>query len=366
MSDSNAGSTMNAGSFTVTTETAGGRLDKALQEQQPHESRSTIQKWIDSGGVRVNGKVARSGSKVAAGDRVEWKAAAAVGPAIPLGEAIPLEILFEDDHLIVLNKQRGLVVHPAAGHSTGTLVNALIGHLGERPAGAVDRPGLVHRLDRDTTGLMVIAKDETALRSLQEQIAARSVERRYLAVVWGSPRWEEAVVDAPIGRHPTDRKKMGVIQPGSDRRHRRALTEFRVLERFASISLLEARLHTGRTHQVRVHCAYVRLPVLGDATYGVRRLSAEGAGSNPQVRLAVDALGGQALHAWKLSFDHPVTGARLSFACPPPSDFGGLLTALHSVWQSTTVAEWKPGDLEGWDDEVVEDAWADPDPEAEE
>jgi 23S rRNA pseudouridine1911/1915/1917 synthase len=262
-------------------------------------------------------------------------------PASPAAEAIPLDLVFEDEELLVLNKPKGLVVHPAPGHRSGTLVNAVLGHTGdELAASGSDRPGIVHRLDKDTSGLMVVAKSDRAHAALQAQIQARSAERRYLGLVRGTPRFERATVDAPIGRHPTDRKRMAVIPPGSRHTSREARTDLKVLERFPLMTLLEARLQTGRTHQIRVHCAYIHLPVVGDETYGPRRTDRD-LHLTAEVRKAVEALEGQALHAYRLAFDHPATGERLQFLSPPSPDFQLLLETLESGWSPKEDDPWQ-------------------------
>jgi len=327
--------------FITTPEQAGQRLDRALQTALPDLSRMAVQRLIEGGGVRVDGRPQRSGYRLRAGEGVEWEPPAEAVPAALEAEAIPLDVVFEDADLLVLNKPRGLVVHPAPGHASGTLVNAVLAHAGEdlTGIGGVERPGIVHRLDRDTSGLMVVAKTETAYHSLQAQIAARTAERRYLALVRGTPRFERAEVDAPIGRHPTDRKRMAVIPPGSAATAREARTDLRVLERFAGFTLLEARLQTGRTHQVRVHCAYIRLPVVGDEIYGPRGLARDPHLPEP-VRRALRGLEGQALHACRLAFDHPTTGERLQWVSAPPPDFAALLTALGSTWEPREADPW--------------------------
>lgn len=319
----------------VAGETDGGeRLDRALQTRLPDLSRTALQKLIDEGAATVDGKPARSGQKLRAGEAVRCEITRAAEPeSAPEPEAIPLDIVYEDEHVLAINKPRGLVVHPAPGHRTGTLVNAVLGHTGgdlpsDEDEAAALRPGIVHRLDKDTSGLMVVARSEAAMRSLQAQIGARTVERRYLALVWGNPRFESATVDAPIGRHPTDRKRMAVHAENSTHTHRDARTDLTVLERFNGLTLLEARLHTGRTHQIRVHCAYIRLPVVGDATYGSRQGGE--ARLDSTAREAVTALEGQALHAYRLAFDHPSSGERMTLMAPPPSDFQRVLTALGS------------------------------------
>lgn len=290
----------------------------------------------------MNGKPTRAGYRVVAGDRVEWEApGAAPAPSELVAEEIPLDIVFEDEDLLVINKPKGLVVHPAPGHRSGTLVNAVLAHAGDDLSGigGVERPGIVHRLDRDTSGLMVVAKSERAFRSLQAQIQARTAERRYLAAVRGTPRFERASVDAPIGRHPTDRKRMTVIRPGSPHTHREARTDLRVLERFPGFAFLEARLQTGRTHQIRVHCGYIHLPVVGDETYGPRHPERDPHVPR-EVREALQRLEGQALHAYRLSFDHPVTGERTRFLSQPSEDFRRLLGSLGSRWSPIEDDPW--------------------------
>jgi 23S rRNA pseudouridine1911/1915/1917 synthase len=330
-----------SGTLRVETE-AGERLDRALHEALPDLSRTAVQRLIDGGHVRVNGKSVRSGHKLSTGETVDWEVPDAVPmPASHPREAIPLDILFEDDDLIVLNKPRGLVVHPAPGHASGTLVNAVLAHAGDDLSGigGVERPGIVHRLDKDTSGLMVVAKTEPAYHSLQHQIQERSAERRYLALVRGAPRFERAAVDAPIGRNPTDRKRMAPIPRGSHHTHREAQTHLRVLERFPGLALLEAKLLTGRTHQIRVHCAYIQLPVIGDETYGPRPIDRDPTLPR-EVVAALRGLGGQALHAYRLAFDHPITSQRLQFLAPPPPDFAALLAALGSTWAPQETDPW--------------------------
>jgi 23S rRNA pseudouridine1911/1915/1917 synthase len=316
--------------FTVEAE-AGERLDRALGPRLPELTRSAIQRLIEEGHVRVNGAPARAGQKLRAGERVS----VTVPPPEPSAlepEAIPLDIRFEDEHLLVINKPKGLVVHPAPGNRSGTLVNAVLAHAGEEilSVGGEDRPGIVHRLDKDTSGLMVVAKTDAAQHDLQRQIQERTAERRYLAVVRGAPKFERAVVDAPLGRHPVDRKRMAVIRPGAHPPGRPAQTRLRVLERIPGFALLEAKLETGRTHQIRVHCAYIGHPVIGDPIYGTAAASLRDGRVPAEVRAAVEALHGQALHAYALSFDHPETGERLEFRVPPPEEIRDLLRALGS------------------------------------
>lgn len=314
------------------------RLDVYLAARMPDLSRSHIQKLISRSCVTVNGVSVKAGHKLQPGEGVH----VVVPPPEPseiLPERIPLEVVYEDDQIIVINKPKGMVVHPAPGSRTGTLVNAVIAYTDDLSGiGGVERPGIVHRLDKDTSGLLVVAKTDAAHASLQAQIQARTAQRRYMALVWGETKFEEAVVDAPIGRHPVDRQKQAVIKDTSRYKARKAVTHLKAIERFQGFTLLEARLDTGRTHQIRVHCAFIGHPVVGDPLYGgtKRTLSGPsfarmGIGQTAQrefVRL-IDNLRGQALHAFALSFDHPTTGQRLSFEVPPPADMADLLGWLR-------------------------------------
>jgi 23S rRNA pseudouridine1911/1915/1917 synthase len=330
-------------SFSVADQT-GERLDRALQAALPALSRTAVQRLIAGGHATVDGRVERPAYRLQAGETVRWRVPKAEPVTDLQAEAIPLDVVFEDADLLVINKPRGLVVHPAPGHESGTLVNAVLAHAGDdfTGIGGVERPGIVHRLDKDTSGLMVVAKTERAYQSLQQQIAERTAERRYVAVVRGSPRFERASVDAPIGRHPTDRKKMAVIRPGSSHTHREAQTDLRVVERFTGFALLEARLQTGRTHQIRVHCAYIHLPVVGDPLYGPRNVEKD-PHLEPEVRAAVRGLEGQALHAYRLALDHPAGGQQMQFLSEPPDDFRRLLDALGGVWAPEPEAPWPDG-----------------------
>jgi 23S rRNA pseudouridine1911/1915/1917 synthase len=314
-------------SFTADSE-AGERLDRALTPYLPGLTRSAIQRLIDEGHALVDGRQVKSGHKLRPGERVD----AVVPPPRPTEiapEPIPLDVVHEDADILVINKPKGLVVHPAPGHGGGTLVNAVLAHAGDELSGigGEERPGIVHRLDRDTSGLILVAKTDTAHESLQRQIAGRTAERRYLALVRGTPKFERAEVDACIGRHPTDRKRMAVLPSTAHPPPRPALTELTVLERFPGFALLEARLQTGRTHQIRVHCAYIGHPVIGDPVYGPRLNDPH---ILPDVRRAIEALEGQALHAYRLAFDHPRSGERLTFTAPPPPDTQAFLNALGS------------------------------------
>lgn len=312
-------------------DSAGERLDVWLARHVEDLSRSRIQKLILSGSVLVNGAPARSQYKVQSADQIVLQ--------IPKPEAtdiqaqdIPLEIVFEDEHLIVINKPSGMVVHPAPGSPDGTLVNAVLAHTEDLSAvGGVERPGIVHRLDKDTSGLMVVAKSDQAHHSLQDQIQERNAQRLYQALVYGETSFESAVVDAAIGRHPTDRQKMAVIKdPKLKSRH--AETQFRVLERFHRFTLLEAKLATGRTHQVRVHAAFTGHPVVGDPLYGQKKRALPSdlpQSKQNEMRELVEYLHGQALHAYKLSFTHPVTQEWLEFEAPMPGEMLAMVEWLR-------------------------------------
>ncbi|WFU57464.1 RluA family pseudouridine synthase [Bradyrhizobium pachyrhizi] len=313
------------------------RLDRVLAQRSPELSRSRLKALILAGSVTVKDAVVRDPAyHVAKGDTIIIDVPEAA-PAEPQGEDIALDIVFEDDDIIVIDKPRGLVVHPAAGHASGTLVNALIAHCGSSLSGigGVKRPGIVHRLDKDTTGLMVVAKNDQAHQSLTAQFADHGrtgpMERGYMAFVWGVPNRPHGTIDAPIDRHPHAREKMAVRQGG-----REAITHFEVLSSFAGrdgkpvASLLACRLETGRTHQIRVHLAHLGHPLLGDSVYGAHfktkagQLGAEG-------KDTLTALGRQALHAYLLALEHPRTGEFLHWEAPLPEDLLLLQRALEAA-----------------------------------
>lgn len=325
----------------VTAEQAGARLDKALALLAGEISRARLQQVIKEGGVSLNGVVALDGKrKVAEGDAIALVMPEAT-PAAPAGQDIPLDVVYEDEHLIVIDKPAGLVVHPAGGHEDGTLVNALIAHCGESLSGigGVRRPGIVHRLDKDTSGLLVVAKTDRAHQGLAKQFADHGrtgpLQRAYLAIAWGFPRRPHGTIEANIERSNKNREKMMVV---GEERGREAITHFTVLERYppllkgtqeieALASLIECRLETGRTHQIRVHMAHLGHPLLGDQLYGSG--FATKAGRLPEdAREALAALGRQALHAALLGFVHPATGEELLFESEPPADFANLQAAL--------------------------------------
>ncbi|MGC8668016.1 MAG: RluA family pseudouridine synthase [Chthonomonadales bacterium] len=317
---------------TVGANAAGMRLDRYLA-QALEVSRERVQAAVDAGSVRVNSGIARSSYRLRIGDVIEAELPA-LEPIRAVPQQIPLSVVYEDDHILVVNKPRGMVVHPAPGNPEGTLVNALLGrtHFAPTFADAL-RPGIVHRLDKDTSGLLVVAKTEEAYQSLQLQIAQRTAQRIYLAVVWGNPSFRRVEVDAPIGRHPVDRKKMAVITDAG-LRARSAVTQLEVVEAWRGFSLVEARLRTGRTHQIRVHCAYIGHPVVGDLLYGGRRriprnLFGEEAASLLEREIA--SLHGQALHAYRLAFRHPSTGDTVSFHADPPQEMARLIERIRAA-----------------------------------
>ena len=293
-------------------------------------ARSQIEKLAKQGKVRVNGRPAKPGRKLEPGERVEVQLPAEV-EATPRPERRPLAILFEDEHVIVLSKPPGLAVHPGAGRAEGTLVNALLAHVPTLAGGESFRPGIVHRLDRDTSGVMVVAKTPEAYEGLSRQVRDREMERRYLALAWGVIREDRLLVAVPIARHEVERTRMAAVTaPEEGRTVRTAVTDLRVQVRFAHMTLVEAKLLTGRTHQIRVHLTHVGHPVVGDPVYGKRvakRLELE---LDAPTLALVRALPGQALHAQSLTFRHPITGQQMSFSCPPPPEMARLLVHLQT------------------------------------
>lgn len=311
---------------------AGERLDVYIAKRLNGLSRSSVQKLIAGGNVLVNGMVERSSYKVQPGDQIQIKLPPPESSDIE-PEHIPLDIVYEDDSILVVNKPRGMTVHPAPGSKHGTLVNAILAHCRQLSGvGGLERPGIVHRLDKDTSGLMVVAKTDAAHSELQRQIQNRIAERRYLALVWGETRFNKAVVDAPIGRHPTDRQRMAVIKDTTRYTAREAVTNLLVRQRFCGFTLLEAELDTGRTHQIRVHCSFIGHPVVGDPLYGGRNRVLPASYSKQKQRewdILIEKLGGQALHAYALTFNHPVSGKKLSFEVQPPREMIALLDWLE-------------------------------------
>lgn len=292
------------------------RLDRWLSQQLPDLSRSRLQKLIEQGNVQLNGQSCTDKkTKIHPGDRLQIT----LPDAQPLAlqpETIPLDILYEDDSLIILNKPAGLVVHPAPGHETGTLVNALLSHCSDLAGiGGVQRPGIVHRLDKDTTGALVVAKTDYVHQQLQAQLKAKTARREYLGLVYGVPKTESGTINQPIGRHRVDRKKMAVVP--LLQRGREAITHWQIVERLGNYTLMYFRLETGRTHQIRVHSAYLGYPLVGDPLYS----SGRSVGVN---------LPGQVLHAWKLTLEHPVSGEIIEAIAPLPFSFTKLLTVLRN------------------------------------
>ena len=295
--------------YELTAEESGQRLDKYLAGEMTNLSRSRIKELVQAGEVLVNGKKSKVSYKVQKGDLIQ----VTVLPLEPLkleAENIPLDIVYEDEDVIVVNKPQGMVVHPAAGHPSHTLVNALLYHtrdLADSPEGF--RPGIVHRIDKDTSGLLMVAKNAAARESLEKQLAAKSNKRQYLAIVHGNFAEEEGTIDAPIGRNPKDRKQMAVVEKGKS-----AVTHFKVLEQYQGYSLVECQLETGRTHQIRVHMAYIVHPLAGDPLYGPRKTLPGH---------------GQFLHAKTLGFEQPSTGEWLEFSVQPPEIFQQTVADLR-------------------------------------
>ncbi len=301
-------------SYIVEDEWNGMRLDKLLSELNEELSRSYLQKLIEQGKIQINNKpVTKTGYKVSPGEQIDFKLPEPE-PLDILPEPIPLDILYEDEDVILINKGKDMVVHPAAGHYTGTLVNGLLYHCGNQLSGinGVMRPGIVHRIDRNTTGVLVVCKNDKAHQSLSEQLKVHSITRRYNAIVYGGFSEDSGRVEAPIGRHPVDRKRMAINYKNG----KPAATNYRVLERFGNrYTHIECALETGRTHQIRVHMSSKQHPLLGDDVYGP----------------AKDAfhLEGQALHARVLGFIHPTTGQYMEFEAPLPAYFEELLDKLR-------------------------------------
>jgi len=313
---------LNENLYNLQVENNTDRLDRYLSEQLPGLSRSRIQQLIEQSHLQLNGKICTSKkASVKVGDRITLEIPAAE-PLKLQPEDVPLDILYEDDSLLILNKPAGLVVHPAPGHPDGTLVNAILAHCPNLPGiGGVQRPGIVHRLDKDTTGAIAIAKTELAHQHLQMQLKAKTARREYLGVVYGAPKTESGRIDLPIGRHQVDRKKMAVIPP--EKGGRSAVTHWQVKERLGNYTLMHFQLETGRTHQIRVHSTQIGHPIVGDPVYS----SGHSVGVN---------LPGQALHAWRLRLEHPVLGNWIEVTAPPPVEFTTLLAVLRQRNRLTT------------------------------
>ncbi|MFN8655356.1 MAG: RluA family pseudouridine synthase [Candidatus Obscuribacterales bacterium] len=296
------------------------RLDQFLVQffQGEEMSRSRVQKLISDGLVLLNGKPSKAAAKLLGGELVSVIVPGGLELALP-AEDIPLDVLFEDQHLIVVNKPAGMVTHPGAGVNTGTLVNALLYHCGNTLSGigGVLRPGIVHRLDKDTSGVMLVAKSDRAHHALAAAIEKRTVSRVYLAVLEGIPVPPDATIDKPIGRHPTDRKKMSVVEGG-----KRAVTHYQTLRTGHKWCQIEAKLETGRTHQIRVHMASVGAPLVGDLIYNRKSTGSEQARKQLGIK-------GHALHSSFIAFRHPIDDRQMQFACPLPADLEQLLAALR-------------------------------------
>ncbi len=299
--------------LTVTEEGKDSRLDAYISGQLDGLSRSYIQKILKNGGVLVNGKAEKSSYRVLPGDVVEVTAPEPTEPEI-VAEKMDLDILYEDQDIILINKPKGMVVHPAAGHYSGTLVNGLMDHCRGDLSGinGVMRPGIVHRIDMDTTGVLIVCKNDFAHQSIAEQLKVHSITRKYYAIVHGVIKEDQGTVNAPIGRHPTDRKKMSI----NAKNGKEAVTHYRVLRRFAAYTYVECQLETGRTHQIRVHMASIHHPLLGDTVYGPAKCPFSG-------------LEGQTLHAGVLGIIHPRTGKYMEFSAPLPEYFLQLLNTLR-------------------------------------
>ena len=305
---------MNSNKATVTAEESGERIDALLCRTIEGLSRNAAQKLLEKGLVSLGGMPLKKNYRCSSGDIFEIILPDPEDP-VPAGQEIPLDILFEDDSLIVVNKPRGLVVHPAPGHPDGTLVNALIHHCGESLSGigGEKRPGIVHRIDKDTSGLLIVAKNDFAHRKLSSQLASRSLSREYEAVVRGNLREDSGTIDRPIGRNPNDRKKMAVTEKNS----KNAVTHWSVISRYRGYTHISCILETGRTHQIRVHMASIGHPLLGDYTYGA---------PSPDKGLT-----GQCLHARRLKFIHPVTGESMVVESDLPDYFKNTLSSLGEI-----------------------------------
>ena len=299
-------------------ELAGARWDQAMARLFPDFSRSRLQEWIRSGAARLDGVMAPARQRVLGGERITLTAEALPVASVE-AQAIPLDLVYEDDDLLVVDKPAGLVVHPAAGNWDGTLQNALLNHC--PGLAGIPRSGIVHRIDKDTSGLLMVAKTLESHKQLVDQLQARSVSREYLALAQGVPT-AGGTIDEPIGRHPTDRKRFAVRYGGKP-----AITHYRIAERFPAHTLLRVKLETGRTHQIRVHLAHIHHPLVGDPVYGGRARTP--AGASPELIMALRGFGRQALHAATLGLLHPSTGEYLEWQSDLPEDFRALLDALR-------------------------------------
>ncbi|UCG07968.1 MAG: RluA family pseudouridine synthase [Desulfobacterales bacterium] len=319
------------GAFTIAADGAdeGKRLDLVVASHLPGCSRSFAANLILAENVRVDGDPKKPGYRVRAGNLIHGHVPAPE-PLEFKPEPIPLDILFEDEHLVVINKAPGLVVHPAPGHYSGTLVNALLYHCPDLEGiGGKLRPGIVHRLDKDTSGTLVVAKTAAAHEYLAKQFKARKIQKEYLALVFGEFDSEKGTISLPIGRHPADRKRMSTFS----RKHREAETKWEIYERFKGLTLLTIHLKTGRTHQIRVHCAAINHPVVGDPVYRPRKLmkniAKDFSGIPASIVDTLQSIKRQMLHAWQLGFTHPKTGEKMVFEAPMPEDMAEFLDKLR-------------------------------------
>ena len=299
--------------LTASNEDAGTRLDAFLAARLPELSRSRAASLVQEGRVTVNGRPASKSCRLSGGETLSVSLPEQPADTALTAQDIPLDVVYEDDDVIVVNKPAGLVVHPAPGHPDGTLVNALLHHCGDSLSGigGEKRPGIVHRIDRDTSGLIIAAKNDTAHLALAAQLADHTLARTYECLAVGNFREDSGTVDAPIGRHPVDRKRMAVVRQGG----REAVTHWEVIARYPGVTHLRCRLKTGRTHQIRVHLAYIGHPILGDTVYGAKK--------------PVAGLTGQCLHAVGLRFIHPRTGEPVELTCPLPEEFVRMLEKLR-------------------------------------
>ena len=315
------GSDQESLTFRIESDDVGVRLDAFLASQIEGWSRARLQRLIEAEDVLVNGKLSKSSYKLREHDELEVEL---VSPATTsfTPEAIPIEIVYEDDTLVVVNKPAGLVVHPAAGIHSGTLANALAYHFQQLPNASSVRPGIVHRLDRDTSGLLVVAKTDAALESISDQFRDRSVYKSYVALVHGRVPADSGRIEEPLARDPSNRTRMAVVRGG-----RSAISLYRVNRRFHRFTLLDVQLKTGRTHQIRVHLAWLKHPVIGDETYGGGR---DNNIQNAKLKSQVRNLGRHFLHAEKLAFTHPATGERVQFHSPLPPELSNLLTEIEN------------------------------------
>ncbi|MDM5297856.1 RluA family pseudouridine synthase [Bacillus pumilus] len=302
---------MNQINIAVSEEQTSERLDKFLSTTEPEWSRTQVQQWVKDGLIEVNGKQVKANYKVQAGDQIKVEIPEPEALDVE-AEAMDLDIYYEDEDVLVVNKPRGMVVHPAPGHVSGTLVNGLMAHCHDLSGiNGVMRPGIVHRIDKDTSGLLMVAKNDLAHESLVNQLVAKTVTRKYTAVVHGIIQHDTGTIDAPIGRDKKDRQSMTVTKENA----KQAVTHFDVMERFKEFTVVECRLETGRTHQIRVHMKYIGYPLAGDPKYGPRK--------------TVD-FNGQLLHAGVLGFDHPRTGEYIEFSAPIPQDMQAFIDSLRN------------------------------------